>query len=54
MSNRKSYRGLMSLPAFGIYKDSKLVATCRAATKEDAGKLFFKHNLHGDEVKKLT
>lgn len=54
MTNRRSYGGLMKLPAFGIYKDSKLVATCRAISKEEAGKLFFKHNLHGDEVKKLT
>jgi hypothetical protein len=55
--NRRSYRGLSRLPAWGLYGiTGTLVATIRAATKEDAARLFEQHGLRfqGDHVKRVT
>jgi hypothetical protein len=49
---RRSYRGLIRLPAFGLYDEAgALVATIRAATATDARDLFRRHGLSGARVR---
>lgn len=52
---RQSYRGLSSLPARGLYRDGKLIASVRAATNEDARYIFNVHGVsqRGDKVRKI-
>lgn len=52
--NRRSYRGLLAQPAWGLYKDGKLVATIRAKDAYEARDLFKQHRLDGDRVKRIT
>lgn len=54
MRGRRSYRGLMGLPAYGLYDEAgALVATIRAATAFDARDLFRRHGLKGARVKRI-
>lgn len=40
--SRRSYTGLLRLPAWLLYDGDELVASCRAATADDA-RVVFKH-----------
>jgi len=52
--NRRSYRGLMTLPAFGLYDTAnRLVATIRAESAEAARDLFRRHGLRGARVRRI-
>jgi len=52
--NRRSYSGLMRLPAYGLYdRDGKLVATIRANSAEEARDIFKRAFLNGDRVRRL-
>jgi hypothetical protein len=51
---RRSYSGLMSLPAWGLFDGiGALVATVRARTAFDARDLFREHGLQGERVKRI-
>ena len=52
---RRSYSGLMRLPAFGLYREDCLVATVRAKTAPDAREIFKRHELgqQGDRVRRI-
>lgn len=52
---RTRYRGLMSLPARGLYRNDKLVASVRAEKNEDALYIFKVHGIakRGDKVRKI-
>jgi hypothetical protein len=57
-SGRRSYRGLLRLPAFGLYDEhGKLVASVRAVTIEDARDVFrryaTRYGYTGVRVRKL-
>lgn len=59
--SRRSYGGLMSQPAFGLYDGGRLVATCRAKDINDAKVVFVEHNrrhpewlLKGDRVRRIA
>jgi hypothetical protein len=46
VTGRRSYRGLMGLPAWGVYDSgNRLVATIRAASAYDARALFHRHGI---------
>jgi hypothetical protein len=52
--SRRSYSGLMSLPAWGLYdKNGKIVATVRTKTSGEAVGIFNEHGLVGLFVKKV-
>lgn len=54
-ASRRSYRGLMALPAWGLYDAiGALVASCRAALATDARDLFKRHGLQGARVRRIT
>lgn len=54
MTNRRSYRGLSRLPAYGLYDTAgRLVATIRAASATDARDLFRRHGLSGARVRRV-
>jgi hypothetical protein len=51
---RRSYSGLMRLPAYGLYDaQAALVATVRAATASEARDLFRKHGMRGARVRRV-
>lgn len=50
MTNRRSYRKLLAMPAYGLYKGDKLVATIRAENAYQARAIFRQHDLSGDRV----
>jgi hypothetical protein len=49
--NRRSYRRVASLPAYGLYAGERLVATVRAESAEAARDIFRRHGLHGIRVR---
>lgn len=53
MTNRRSYRGLVSLPAWGLYDGNRIVASVRAETAVAARDLFHKHGLVGKRVRRV-
>lgn len=54
MTNRRSYRGLMRLPAWGLYDASnELVATVRAETAWDARDIFLADRHVGVRVRRV-
>jgi hypothetical protein len=55
MTSRRSYSGLMRLPAWGLYRDGLLVASVRAKEPGHAWTLFMDHGLaeKGDQVKRI-
>jgi metallophosphoesterase superfamily enzyme len=50
---RRSYGGLMKLPAWGLYVGDRLVASARAASAYDAQQLFRAHGLEGERVRRI-
>lgn len=55
MSDRRSYSGLMRLPAYGLYSaQGELVATVRASSAEDARAIFRRHRLSGVVVRPMA
>jgi hypothetical protein len=63
MSSRpnRSYGKLNFLPVWGVYKNGKLMGTCKAANKIHAGQVFLIHNeknpdlkIVGDELKRVN
>jgi hypothetical protein len=51
-ANRRSYRELMQLPVWGLYrKDGSLRATIRAESAREARRLFTQHGLFGARVR---
>lgn len=54
VKGRGSYRGLMALPAWGLYDAADgLVATCRAKDAYVARDLFKRHGLEGARVRRV-
>jgi hypothetical protein len=54
MSGRRSYRGLMSKPAWGLFDSrGRIVASVRADTAQLARDLFKTDNLKGERVRRL-
>lgn len=58
MANRRSYRGLMGQPAWGLYEGEQLVGSCRAKDVDAATEVFRKADKrsarYGWRGKKLT
>ena len=53
--NRRSYSGLMRLPAWGLFDaDGALVASVRAARAIEARELFRRQGLVGARVRRLS
>lgn len=53
MTNRRSYRGLMGMPAWRLYgRGGAIVASCRAATLKEARELFARHGFVGARIRK--
>lgn len=52
MTNRRSYRGLLALPAWRMYKNGQCVVSVRAATLREARAIFNAHGYVGGRVKK--
>jgi hypothetical protein len=52
-SARRSYRGLMALPAWGLYRGEKLIASVRARDAYDARDIFRVHRLTGERVRRI-
>jgi len=50
LNTRHSYRGLMDLDPYGLFKDGKLVATVRAHGPKEAWQIFSYHGLEGQSV----
>jgi hypothetical protein len=51
-TNRRSYRGLMMLPAWLLFDGEQLVASVRAASADDARVLFKKAKLEGTHMRR--
>lgn len=49
---RRSYRGLMSLPAWLLYDGETLVGSVRAASSEEARELFLEAGMSGTHMRK--
>lgn len=57
---RRSYGKLNHMPAWGIFKDGKIVGSCKAANELDAQQVFLIHNqrhpelaIVGEELRKI-